>query len=500
MTTQKRVTKLTILLVFALIALLNANPGPGDIFREYMWTGSPFLRVGGSEGYGGNNITWPGVVDLKDAVKAEVNVQKLLCHPATRGLRIAVNDNDWIKVPISNNIPEPQSYYQHMIYPNIPVPLSQLIKGVNAFKMTVDATCDLPCWPQNLIYGVMLRVYYAKTKPHARAVIVEPLKDAWIGDKTLVKALPEKDEDVKKIEFLGYYEGFNYEGDGNYRQWHYHFLGQYLKQHIGTTTFKPWGKYWTTSWIPDQTEPMKICARVTDKKGMVYMTPAVGGLRFVSRGKYSVKMYKPDSMPQWWSTRYGLKKERFKIPTTDPLDKIKAGKLVWVSWSGGYNKGLYINNEKIMEKATYKNYSYDFNDVPFTPDMLKHGNNHLWTLATPQNHHGMEVNWPGIVVFVKYDAPGTSVKPVRKGERKAVSVAVQQNMGGIRFLFPSDVNALRSPQILNCLGQSVRDLPVDAGTDLFWDGYSNQGYRVSPGLYFLSIPGQHQTIRFMKLD
>ena len=120
-----------------------AQPKPGDVFREYLWTEADgdaggALRVGGRLGYGGGAVTLPQELDLTDATRAEVVVEKLLCHDGTRGLAISINNRDWIDVPEASGIPQPPWDYQHHTYPVVPVPIDQLqAGGGNQFRLKV---------------------------------------------------------------------------------------------------------------------------------------------------------------------------------------------------------------------------------------------------------------------------------------------------------------------------------------------------------------------------
>ncbi len=151
-------------------------------------------------------------------------LEKVLCHAGTHGLAISINDQDWIAVPESPRIPAPQWEYQHHCYPIIPVPLSQLQEGrENQFRLRVDAEHSWD-WPQNLIYGVHLRIYYdSRQKPHTAGRLAAPLPNSVIGDKVLVQVQPDEPvAAVRRIDLIGCYDGVNWEGDGSYRQWHYH--------------------------------------------------------------------------------------------------------------------------------------------------------------------------------------------------------------------------------------------------------------------------------------
>ena len=92
-----------------------AEPIPGDVFREYMWfnekgDAGQSLRVGGKHGQEHPDRGWahdyinaPVALehkfDLDHAVKAEVVIEKILCHDGTTGLAIQINDSNWMYVP-----------------------------------------------------------------------------------------------------------------------------------------------------------------------------------------------------------------------------------------------------------------------------------------------------------------------------------------------------------------------------------------------------------------
>jgi hypothetical protein len=254
------------------------------------------LRVGGRVGYGGGPIVLTHDFDLRQATKAEIVIEKLLCHDGTRGLAISVNNNEWMTVPEAPGVAEPPWDYQHHIYPVVAVPLVQLKAGTgNQFRLRVSDEHPWK-WPQNLIYGVHFRIYYDPLKkPHPSGNLVSPSAGA---------ALPVKPYDV----------------------------------------------------------------------------------------------------PKKWVTRSGEKAEKFRIRGV--LGKAVAAQLVWVSWSPGYMEGILVNDRKIFDREGPR-YAYYTHRVTLS-DMtaFKPGENVLKTALTPKHDgemvHGMEVNWPGIMVLIQY--------------------------------------------------------------------------------------------------
>lgn len=388
-----------------------AQSGPGDLFREYRWTNehgdcSGALRVGGQLDYGGGPIQISHEIDLDHATRAEIVVEKVLCHDGTRGLAVSLNDHPWIKVPDPPTMPDPPSAFQHHTCCIVALPIAQLQADTgNQFRMKVDAEHPWN-WPQNLIYGVHLRVYYdTDKKSHPTGRIVRPSAGSTLGINVLLQAeADDPDAHIKQVDFIGCFEDVNLEGDGRYTRWHYRYdRGQFVG-HIGTATESPWMVKWDTSWIPDQDQPLRFSARLTDNSGLTFVTPEIGGLT-MDRGNLSVELCKPYDVPKKWVTRSGAHEEHFAIRGN--LAKARHAQLVWHSWSPGYMNGIYINDQKVFdcEGPRYAPYVHrvELDDL----SMFRAGENTLKTGETPKRNgkmvHGMEVNWPGIMVLIQYD-------------------------------------------------------------------------------------------------
>ena len=398
-----------------------SRPEPGDVFREYLWWNEKgdaggALRVGGRQGetdpdrgwaqdYINSPVTLDHDIDLEHATAAEVVIEKILCHDGTKGLAIEINGSPWITIPEADAIPYPQWEYQHHIYPVVSVPLGYLTSGrSNQFRLRVDAEHSWK-WPQNLIYGVHFRIYYDPAKkPHPVGKIISPSPGATLGRRVRMEVEASSPAgNIRQVDYIGHYEDVNYEGDGLYTQWHCHFFHGKLMHHIGTATEAPYRVTWDTSWVPDQKQPMAVAARVIDSTGITCITPAVESLS-LDRAGLSVELCKPYDIPKKWVTRSGEHEERFAV--TGDLSKAAAAQLVWSSWSPGYMRGLSINGTRVFETEGPK-YQYYFHRVPVSRmAVFKPGVNTLATGKTPlidgQMVHGMEVNWPGIMVLIQY--------------------------------------------------------------------------------------------------
>jgi hypothetical protein len=409
--------KFFILQLMASGLILSAQPVPGDLFKEYAWFNASgdcngALRVGGRldyqiienvDDYQGNGLINPPFnVELEHAIRAELVIEKMLCHGDTEGLRVSINGYHPIRLPEAEHILKPQSAYAHHYNAVVPVALSTLKEGSeNSFLFEVDTAGHW--WPQNLVYGMILRVYYHSAVLETRGKITLPKDGDTLGALNPITLQTAIDEQIQKIDLVGFYEDADLEGDGLYTQWHYGYHKCQIYNHIGTISKPPYEFQWSTEWLPDQEEKMRITAYIHRSDGYIYMTEPVVNLE-LKRPGISVELCKPYRRPKDWFTRNGAFEERIQIKKD--LEKAIQAKMVFRTWSPGYFNGIYINDFIVFIKEGPK-YDYYQHDIPLEAlYALKQGENILKTGITPLYPegmvHGVEVQWPGIMLLIKY--------------------------------------------------------------------------------------------------
>jgi hypothetical protein len=134
------------------------------------------------------------------------------------------------------------------------------------------------------------------------------------------------------------------------------------------------------------------------------MTEAISDLE-LKRPGLSVELCKPFRRPKGWFTRNGEFEERFRIK--GDLNKAVEAKMVFRTWSPGYFNGIYINDFIVFEKEGPK-YDYFEHHISIEDlQVLSQGENKLRTGKTPlfqgQMVHGVEVQWPGIMLLIRYE-------------------------------------------------------------------------------------------------
>jgi hypothetical protein len=403
----------------SLVTELVAQPKPGDLFKEYVWTThdvngtEKHFRVGGKLDYRNTPenfneqigedgwIKFPYILDLKKARRAEIQIEKNLCHDGTKGLAINFNDNGWLTFPESDSIPSPQWQYLHHTYPAVSIPLHTLKTTYNTFMLKVDPEQEWD-WPQNLVYGIILRIYYDKEVYRPSVKWRSPRPRRAIPEKTVLEITSATDK-ITNVDFIANYEDVNYEGDGVYQKWHYHYYCGKMIHHIGSNSEAPWKVTWDTEWVPDQSKPISIGAIITLIDEYKFFVRPVTDLQ-VERD-YSVRLYKPYEQPAKWTTRADVFTEKVKIDR-NPEEAI-ACQLIWTSWSPCYCNGIYVN-DRVMFTREGPCYDYFIHRVRIRNiSCFIKGENVISTGKTPLDHegnmvHGMDVQWPGIMVLMKF--------------------------------------------------------------------------------------------------
>ncbi|WP_238749147.1 hypothetical protein [Neolewinella maritima] len=401
-----------------LSATLYGQWTPGDVYREYIWTtpagdGEAFLRVGGRYGYAeqvgklpdslqvGDQLVFPQALDLTAATHATLTFEKVLGHEDSRDLRVAVNGHTALSIPEPADVPEPQTEYMYHTDVTVEVPLAQLHAGHdNRFALTLD-TAQRWGWPQNLFYAVILRVHYPSDTV-SMPVIDYPDQMVPSSSYLYIKDVRAGDE-LADYVFIGHDVDWSGRGVQDRIHWQTH-RGEPL-QIIGRSTARStrFAQRWNTEWLPTQ-EGFAVQARVLGADGKYRVGPPLRNLTLAPR-PYTVAVYGGEA-PRNWVTRSGAFEQSIQID--EDVETATALQVHWVSWSPCYSNGVFLNGHLIWDRTddcyVFATHSpqYTGHDVHY----LQSGENMLSTALTPlfrgEMVHGMEVQWPGMQLRVRY--------------------------------------------------------------------------------------------------
>ena len=439
------------------------GPQPGDVFRQFQDDlNSRQTSVCNSSP--ANCGTIPSEqqrqarnVDLANAVRAEAVFEYWGGHLASTQQEFNVNGGPWTPYPDIQGIPSdtlPTCYFRAPTNAIAPLPLSGN-GGVRPpgstgntvtvnYRYRIGPQRSLPqCasgtnfyWGNMWIYEVTTRIYYSPTIPRPDGAIISPADGATITEnlsanqfpRITVRAQASTGRSIARVDLIGNYLDYDWDGDGILREWHYALRHGVWEHTIGTRTSPSRGtadEYdftWNTEWIPDQDQPVQLMARITDDAGVSYMTPAIT-VTFNRIGR-SVRMYTT------WSDYYGRRvfgpprnfgfnayrqpwigKTAF-ISIPDPLTNATRARFLIYSWSGRSSittsrTTVAVNAFSIWSENSFgifHDYSFDTRDLNNPRDFLNQGDNilRIWSNRTD---HELEVLWPGPAIFVEYSAP-----------------------------------------------------------------------------------------------
>jgi hypothetical protein len=408
-------------LCLLILGSLRAEPGPGDIFRAYHYTSEMIVEFDpGSKqtnpkallrrSISGRERTLD-VWDLEDAVRAEISLEFWGGHLGTSGQVLKVNGGNWIDIPQITTTPGDARSYHRMLLGKVTMPLelSALKKGANVFEFRsgpqVTHSFD---WGIYKIYAFTVRIYYNQSKPHPTGHIASPGEGHTIQDLPVIEVVatgsspaPDKTEftpgPVRRVDVIGLYEDFNWEGDGHYRQWHYQTdLGE-LRRHIGTAHEAPYRVTWNNRWVPDQDRPVQIVAWITNVHGVTYVTPPREVV--LARPGRSVRMYKSTDVPEGFGVRKGARMS-CKIMVSDDPAAATAARMVISTWAGNHADELALNDRLVVARTGKDDY-YSFDEIDFSTGLVQRGENKFSIHSTTLLHMA-EVNWPGPVLLLEF--------------------------------------------------------------------------------------------------
>jgi hypothetical protein len=358
------------------------------------------------------HVPRPLALDLTNAVSAELSVEYWGGHIGTSGQQFQVNSNGWVDLPQPVGTPAaPQRFYRTRLGNNaVAIALAHLRQGTNQVQFAAGPQIAYSFgfgfyW----IYDFTVRVFYDDARPHPTVEILSPRPGTTFGDTLELEASARSPNgSIKRVEFIGEYDDFDWDGNGIWREWQFTTHHGVLQHHLGTVTNAPWRVQFDARWLPDQSQPVRVRARITDATGLVWLTSPVENLVQRRKGR-SVRMFKSAHVPENFCSRDGKSSPACTLVVDADLTKAKAARLVLSTWSANVDDDsvheLRLNGQPLASRfGQFHNYGFNTIEVPLS--LLKPGTNEISLFSTFKGH-AIEVNWPGPVLLLEMVArPG----------------------------------------------------------------------------------------------
>jgi hypothetical protein len=376
---------------------------PESIFKEYSFN-KIVTSFKGEFAYADSFFIDLNVDDLDDAIDAEIALKFWGGHIGTSDQTFKVNGSKKFNFPQPKTPGNPYCFFRTVLgNPPIKIPVELLMKGKNRFTFFCgEQVCYSFNWPLYWLYSFTIRIYYNDTKKCVRGIIKkeEEIDTAynWVGFRTDV----DDPAMVESIEYIGYYEDYDLDGDGNPAGWHYMINNGIWEGIIGKQYLPPYNTVWSNYWVPQQYGAIKIIAKINSKSGLSYLTQAIeyNSLRQI---KSIVKMYKTERLDEYFGVRIGERKE-CNIPINDSLSNAISAYIVLSTWSGESDDGaIHVMgiNGKMLAESPGKLHDWAFLRIPVPIEYLKNGDNTFF-IYSETDGHAFEVNFPGPSILIRY--------------------------------------------------------------------------------------------------
>ena len=376
---------------------------PGSVFREYSYHKvlTPFK---GPFAYNDSFFVDVNIDDLKNAVGAEIAIKYWGGHSGTSDQTFKINGSRKFDFPQPETPGNPYCYYKTVLgNPPVKVPANLLKEGANRFTFFCGKQiCYNFNWPHYWLYSFTTRVFYSDRKECVKGMIQKGLAKDTAYNLVGFKAVVDDPSQVESVEYIGYYEDYDLDGDGNPAGWHYTIDNGEWNGIIDKKYLPPYNGAWNNFWVPQQEGPIKIIAKINSRNGFSYLTQPIEYI-VLKQEKTMVKMYNTERLDENFGSRVSKKKE-CNIIIKDDLSHAISAYIVLSTWSGESEDGtvheMGINGKRLAECPGIL-HDYAFLKIPVPLDYLKTGDNTFFIYSETKGH-AFEVNYPGPSVLIRF--------------------------------------------------------------------------------------------------
>ena len=343
--------------------------------------------------------------DLSLLTAAELYLELWGGHPGGANKRVTVNGRTTCILPRAGT--EEMNCVYH--YPRIPLKLSDLVNGYNAFQFAIDQGNTF--WGHMLVDQACLRLALTNRHPavkeaglggfSARARAVPAAGHAETIELTLEIEKGAANV-VESVDFEGRYFGYDENGDGDNSDWHGFTKAREPVAWLGSANQAPFKVAWDTSMLPSQKNvAVRAHVRFRSQKNLVYVTALSDELEIPERSDRQVTLYASHDLPRPFWSRANQKRECNIYLDVNP-ERIERAELHVNTWTGGSGavKGYFRLNGQHFPVAEGARHELLYSRLPVHAKFLRQGWNRIEVLSDTE-HHGIEILLPGPCLMVR---------------------------------------------------------------------------------------------------
>ncbi|TFG72484.1 MAG: hypothetical protein E4H27_02535 [Anaerolineales bacterium] len=320
-------------------------------------------------------------------------------HPGTVDKRLTINGRSTYPLPEVGTAAGHCTYS----YPSIPFKLTDIVNGYNAIQFACDMGTGF--WGHYIVDNAALDMVLKRGHPDLEAARLADFTAtvAWehLSDQAeavnLALVCPDAYHDkISHVDFVGYYSGYDENGNGTGCDWHGFTKNRAPAAHIGTAAHPPFSTSWDTTMLTAQNDiAVRAVVHFRDVPDLVYKTPASIGWKIPQRKRNLVTYHLAANQPQPFWSRDGNLRECTVIldDAPDDIEQAELHVLIWDGGAGTTKKPLTLNGHD-LPVASSGAHDVLYRKITIQPRQLQGGMNTI-SLLSDTEHHGIEILLPG---------------------------------------------------------------------------------------------------------
>lgn len=360
---------------------------------------------------------------LREIDAARIVIEGWGGHPDTTNRRLSVNGRSTYSLPVANN------NQCNQLQLSLPINITDLVRGENAIQFAVDG--EETFWGHFIIDECALDARLMWNDP--RVVSIQSLGGmppapfvAPLSDESFELTFPVADTvafEIDAVHYIGFYEGYDENGDGLSRDWHVATKKKVPFGHIGTSRSAPYPIVWDTSMLVAQSD-VKVIALVEfhntgevaqeesrrfssddpywKSQGLYYQSGPTETFSITHPDGISVAYVRSEKLSTpFWSRVNREKTCEFHLPV--PIESIQTATLSNLCWDGGAGdeSEYFTLNNYFLPIADNGNHDTIYRVLDVPPNILQQPINRA-RLKSSTEHHGIEILMPGPMLTIRY--------------------------------------------------------------------------------------------------
>lgn len=320
-------------------------------------------------------------------------------HPGTANKRVTINGRSLYPLPENGTA---AGHCTHS-YPLISLRRDDVVNGYNALQFACDKGSTF--WGHFIVDNACLRARLPRGHVDLKRLALEGFHAALRaeqegGERLAVWLESNAPERIARVDFQGFFEGYDENGDGLARDWHGFTKNRQPEAWLGSASSAPFRIEWDTGMIPGEQCALRAGVAFRGAPDLVYETAPLEPVPLPRKQNARVMCVAATSLPAPFWSRAGMRKEAvIELPVAP--GKVRRAKLHIVTWDGGRGtvKHPFRINGQPVEVCGAGKHDVIFSVRELPPKLLEKRN--MAELVSDTDHHGIEVLLPGPALILR---------------------------------------------------------------------------------------------------